>query len=159
MQAAVQKCKSRAWGLILSKTPLPGKGYKLPPRDGLAAAAFRLTMQGEKCKAEKLEECFALLKQEESLPTHLEAAISLLLLLQNSSPGEESRGPTEVGDCVDRRDKVGSGKYSHYSEAMFQFSIVFKTQFCISCYWCTCSAPQVSRYSADFAEQRECGGI
>ena len=52
VQAAVQRCKSRAWGLILSKTPLPGRGYKLPPRDGLAASAFRLTMQEEKCKAD-----------------------------------------------------------------------------------------------------------
>ena len=122
VQTAVQKCKSKAWGLILSKTPLPGKGYKLPPRDGLAAAAFRLTIQGEKCKAEKLEELFAGLTHEGSLTTHLEAAVSLLLLLQNSSPGEEDRGPAEVGDCVDRWKKVEPGKYSHYSEAMFQFS-------------------------------------
>ena len=97
---AVRNCKSRAWGLFLSKTHLPSRGYRLPPRDAMAAAGFKLAIRGETTKAEKLDECFTKLNKEGSPPEHLEEILSFLLLLQGSSPCVETRRPAEVGDCI-----------------------------------------------------------
>ena len=108
--------------MILSKTPVLSKGYQLPPRDALAATTFRLCEKGEDVRAEKLKQHASVLKQEEGgLPEHIDAVVSLLLMLQGSLPHEKNKRPSQVGDCVDRK-KVEEGKYPHYSQDMFDFS-------------------------------------
>merc|ERR1719403_217915 len=125
VDAKVQKslyfCKRRAWGMILSKTPVLSKGYQLPPRDALVATTFRLCEKGEDVRAEKLKQHISVLEREEGgLPEHIDAVVSLLLMLQGSLPYEKNKGPSQVGDCVDRK-KVEEGKYPHYSHDMFDF--------------------------------------